>query len=209
MICESENFKFKKFSDNLTNSLTDIYRIGNLSLVCMSFGIVMMLTGYFVSNWLFGVGTLLTISCFGFFVHTQLKGLKEISQLIKTNQKSIDLAQETAIELTKTFHIFESLIIGHMQSLNGVLEIIVPLLTMFPIVGRKINNIGITKLQNISHNLMDMLLKAESITQNMENALLNADTQKLEIYTHNLREISQKVRINLDNDLLLEKEKTL
>lgn len=40
MICESENFKFKKFSDNLTNSLTDIYRIGNLSLVCMSFGIV-------------------------------------------------------------------------------------------------------------------------------------------------------------------------
>ena len=205
MISESENLKFKKFSDNLTNSLTDIYRIGNLSLVCMSFGIVMMLTGYFISNWLFGVGTLLTISCFGFFVHTQLKGLKEISQLIKKNQKSIDLAQETAIELTKTFHIFESLIIGHMQSLNGVLEIIVPLLTMFPIIGKKLNSIGITKLQNISHNLMDMLLKAESITQNMENALLNADTQKLEIYTQNLREISQKFRINLDNDLFLEK----
>lgn len=77
------------------------------------------------------------------------------------------------------------------------------------LVGRKLNNIGIIKLQNISHNLMDMLLKAESITQNMENALLNADTQKLEIYTQNLREISQKIRINLDNDLLLEKEKTL
>lgn len=209
MICESENLNFKKFSDNLTNSLTDIYRIGNLSLVCMSFGIVMMLTGHFVSNWLFGIGTLLTISCFGFFVYTQLKGLKEISQLIQKNQKSINLAQETAIELTKTFHVFESLMIGHIQSLNGILEMILPLLTMFPIVGRNLNSIGITKLQNISHHLMDILLKAESITQNMENALLNADTQKLEIYTQNLREISQKIRINLDKDLLLEKERIL
>ena len=200
MICESESLEFKKLSDNLTNSLTNIYRIGNLSLVCMSFSIAMMLTGHFVSSWLFAIGTLLTISCFGFFIYTQLRGLKEISQLIQKNQKSIDLAQETAIELTKTFHVFESLIIGHIQSLNGVLEIILPLLTMFPIIGRKLNSIGITKLQNISHHLMDMLLKAESITQNMENALLNADSQKLEIYTQNLREISQKLRINQDKD---------
>ena len=90
-----------------------------------------------------------SLSCFSFFIYTQLKGLKEISQLIQKNQKSIDLAQETAIELAKTFHIFESLIIDHIQSLNGVLEIIVHLLTMFPIIRRKLNSIGITKLTPI------------------------------------------------------------
>jgi ABC-type Zn2+ transport system substrate-binding protein/surface adhesin len=81
-------------------------------------------------------------------------------------------------------------------------------LTSFPILGRKLNSIGMTKLQNVSHHLMDMILKAESATQNIENALLNADAQKLKIYTQNLREISQKLRVNTDKNLL-EKEATL
>lgn len=204
----TSNLSFKKFSDNLTNSLTDVYRIGNLSLVCMSISIVMILIGHFVNDWLFNVGILLTVSCFGFFIYAQLKGLKQVSQLIEKSQESIDLAQETGIELTKTFHVFESLTISHLQSLNSVLEIIVPLLTSFPILGRKLNSIGMTKLQNVSHHLMDMILKAESATQKIENALLNADAQKLQIYTQNLREISQKLRVNTDKNLL-EKEATL
>jgi hypothetical protein len=204
----TSNLSFKKFSDNLTNSLTNVYRISNLSLVLISIGIMMILIGHFVNDWFFNVGILLTVSCWGFFIYAQLKGLKEISELIKKSQEFIDLAQETGIELTKTFHVFESLTISHLQSLNSVLEIIVPLLTSFPILGRKLNSIGMTKLQNVSHHLMDIILKADSATQNIENALLNADAQKLKIYTQNLREISQKLRVNTDTNLL-KKEATL
>lgn len=204
----ASNLSFKKFSDNLANSLTDIYRMSNLSLVFMCAGIIATLIGHFINDWLFNVGILLTVSCFGFFIYAQSKGLKEISQLIEKNQESIDLAQETGIELTKTFHVFESLTINHLKSLNSLLEIIVPLLTSFPILGRKLNSIGMTKLHNVSHHLIDMILKAESTTQNIENALLNADAQKLKIYTQNLREISQKLRVNTDKNLL-EKEATL
>lgn len=193
----TSNLNFKKFSDNLANSLTDIYRIGNLSLVCMSLGIFVTLIGHFVNDWLFGVGILLTISCLGFFIYAQLKGLKEISQLIEQNQKSIDLAQETAIELTRTFNVIESFTISHIKAMDRVADIILPLVTTLPIVGRKLDNIGISKLQNVSKHLVEMMLKLENITQDMEKALVNADAQKLEVYTNNLRQISQTLRKNL------------
>ena len=66
-----------------------------------------------------------------------------------------------------------------------------------PIVGRKLDNIGISKLQNVSKHLVEMMLKLENITQDMEKALVNADAQKLEVYTNNLRQISQTLRKNL------------
>ena len=154
------NLNFKKFSDNLANSLTDI-------------------------------------SCLGFFIYAQLKGLKEISQLIEQNQKSIDLAQETAIELTRTFNVIESFTISHIKAWDRVSDMILPLVTTLPIVGRKLDNIGISKLQNVSKHLVEMMLKLENITQDMEKALVNADAQKLEVYTNNLRQISQTLRKNL------------
>lgn len=193
----TSNLSFQKFSDNLANSLTDTYRIGSLSLVFMCIGVVVTLVGHFVNDWLFGIGILLIISCLGFFIYVQIKSLQEISQLIHKNQASIDIAQETAIELTRTFNILESFTLGHIQALNRVLEIMIPLLTTFPIIGRKLDNIGIAQLQNVSSHLVEMMLQAKNITKDMEKALVDADAQKLEIYTNKLKHISQTLRNNL------------
>ncbi|MFB2983118.1 hypothetical protein [Microseira sp. BLCC-F43] len=193
----NSSLSFKRFSDCLANSLTDIYRVGSLSFVFMCAGVVITLVGHFVNDWLFGIGISLVISCLGFFIYAKFKSLKEISQLIQKNQASIDLAQETAIELTKTFNVIESFTLSHIRSVNRVLDMIFPRLTTFPIVGIKLDKIGISQLQNVSKHIVYMMLKLEKITKYMEKALVNAETQKLEIYPNKLRQISQTLRKKL------------
>ncbi|MBK1986789.1 hypothetical protein A0J48_004395 [Sphaerospermopsis aphanizomenoides BCCUSP55] len=196
----TSNLKFKKFSDNLTNSLTDIYRIGNLSLVFMLGGVIVTIVGHFVNDWLFSLGICLIIGCLGFFIYAQIQGFQEISRLIEKNKTSIDLAQETAIELTKTVNLMESFTISHIKALDKTTDMVVPLVTTLPIVGRKLDNMGISKLQNVSKHLVEMMLKLENITQDMEKSLVNADAQKLAVYTQKLRKISQKIRTNSDQN---------
>jgi hypothetical protein len=181
-----------KFSDSLNNTFTDISHKINFILIVLCLSMFITLFGYFSNSWLFLTGFSLLIYCFLYFLYIKTKFTHSISQLMQNNLPSIDKTQEVAIELTRTLIALQSLSVDRIKGISKSLDMMVPILT--PIMGKRLANTGIPQLQQSTKYIVETMVTASSISEDMEEALVNADAKKIEGYVNQLKQMLQRAR---------------
>jgi cytochrome c biogenesis protein CcdA len=92
---------YTKFSDTLTASFTNLYRVGGLVLVFIFIGVITMSFGNLynsaLSKWIFGVGAIITLCCLGLFLYGQLRGPVQAARLRRDNKETLDAMQGIAL----------------------------------------------------------------------------------------------------------------
>ena len=178
-----------------------MYRVGGFALVFIFTGVIAMLVGNFykseLSSWIFGIGAFLTIVCLGLFVYTQLQGPVKASRLVRENKEMIDAVQEVALELTRTTGAVQALTFKHIKQVDKIIDSTVPFLAMIPTVGKKLEESGLADARNVSKVIVDISTQAETLIQDVESALVNADAKKLRSYSKELKKITKILRETL------------
>lgn len=190
-----------KLSDNLSQPLKNIYRLLMLASALMLIGVITMICANFykstVSAYLFSVSAFFTLICLGFFIYANLQVLQKFNILFTENQEAIDTLQNIAIDLTKTASAIQSFSSRNAQQVSDILDSTIPLLATIPLVGKRIDNTGLSKLQNLSKTVINVSTQAATVIQDVEQALVNADIKELKTYPQKLQQTNQSLRILL------------
>ncbi|MUG98108.1 hypothetical protein F7734_39695 [Scytonema sp. UIC 10036] len=181
-----------KFSDSLNNTFTDISHKINFILIVLCLSMVITLFGYFSSFWLFITGFLLLLYCLLNFLYIKMRITNNILLLIQSNLPSIDKTQEVAIELIRTLIALQSLSLDRIKGISKSLDMVVPILT--PIMGKRLANTGILQLQQSAKYILETMVTASSISEDVEEALVNADAKKVEGYVNQLKQMLPRAR---------------
>lgn len=187
-----------KLSDNLSQPIKNIYRLVNMASALMLIGVITMICANFykstVSVYFFSVSAILTLTCLGFFIYAHMHILQKFNILFQENQESVDTLQNLAIDLTKTASTIQSFSSKNAQQVSDILDTTIPLLANIPFVGKKIDNTGLSRLQNLSKTVMNVSTQAATVIQDVEQALVNADIKELKTYPQKLQELNQSLR---------------
>lgn len=187
-----------KLSDNLSQPIKNIYRFVNVASALMLIGVITMICANFykstVSVYFFSVSAILTLICLGFLIYAHMQVLQKFNVLFQENQESVDTLQKIAINLTKTASTIQSFSSRNAQQVSDILDTTIPLLANIPLVGKKIDNTGLSRLQNLSKTVMNVSTQAATVIQDVEQALVNADIKELKTYPQKLQELNQSLR---------------
>lgn len=187
-----------KLSDNLSQPVKNIYHLLIVASALMLIGVITMICANFykstVSAYLFSVSAILTLICLGFFIYANLQVLQKFNILFTENQEAIDTLQNIAIDLTKTASAIQSFSAKNAQQVSDILDSTIPLLATIPLVGKRIDNTGLSKLQNLSKTVINVSTQAATVIQDVEQALVNADIKELKTYPQKLQQTNQSLR---------------
>ena len=189
---------YTKFSDTLTASFTNLYRVGGLVLVFIFIGVITMIFGNLsnsaLSKWIFGVGAIITLCCLGLFLYGQLRGPVQAARLLRDNKETLDAVQGIALELTRAVSALQSLTFKHMKDVDRVLQTVVPMLSTIPFISGKLEALGISDAHNTSKIIVETSTRVETAVRDIEEALVNANSDKLRAYVNDLARLTKDLR---------------
>ena len=183
-----------RLTDSIAKSLDRLYKTGGFALAFGFAGIILMLSAN-----LFGkdlslarllIGALLTFACFGFFLYSTVRGNARATKAIRDNKEAIDAVQDISIELTRLVNTLQAHGFKNLDRINKALNAAIPMLKQIPLVGGKLEEHGLGDANLISQVLVDNTQRIERIVADVEDALVNADHEKLHEYS---RELSSAV----------------
>lgn len=179
-----------RFTDTLSGSVDKLNKAGGFALALGFAGIFMILGAELFRQreqyLLIAIGIVLTLSCLSIFLYTTLKGIR-VSKSIADNKAAVDTLQDLAIQLSRLTNTAQAY--RNIEKLNKALKVAIPVLKSIPVVGNKVIKYGLEDAGKISQAIVDNSEKIESVSRGIEQALINADHQKLSHYTNELSEI--------------------
>ena len=189
---------YTKFSDTLTDSLTSLYKVGGLVLVFIFIGVITMIFGNLsssaMSKWIFLVGAVITFCCLGLFMYGQLRGPVKAAKLLRDNKETLDAVQGIAIELTRTVSVLQSLTFKHMKEVDGILQNVMPIVSTIPIIRSKMDALGISEVRNTSQIIVEASTRIETTVRDIEDALVNANSRKLQAYVADVAKLTREIK---------------
>ncbi len=179
-----------RFTDTLSGSVDKLYKTGGFALAFGFAGIIMVLGakifGQSQAMWLIVIGAVLTFSCLGFFLITTLKGNAKASRAISDNKEAIDAVQDISIQLTKLVSAAQAYSFKNIDKINSALTLAIPALQKIPFVKEKVSEYGLEDVSLVSSTIVDNSDRIEKAVNEIEDALINADHERLREYSDEL-----------------------
>lgn len=169
-----------------------------MALVFVFVGVITMLVGHLyeseLSNWVFGIGAVVTLTSLGLFIYVQLRKPVRATRVSKKDREMTKAIEEIALEMTRTIAAIQALTFKYIKRVDRILDVIIPLLTLIPGVSRKLDEAGISDARSASRVIVDTSTQIESTVRNAERALINKDSKKLRGYSGALREATEALK---------------
>jgi len=179
-----------RVTDNLANSLNILYKAGVLaSIFCFS-GILMILAANLLGGklWLLTLGIVLTGSALGLLLLTIIKVHAEATKTLEESKETIDAIQEISLQLirlSKRIHTYSFKNIGRI---NEIIQLVSSFIESIPIFGVQAKKYGLSEASVISDSLVENADKLDEFIENIEEALIKGDNEKILEYSNALSE---------------------
>ncbi|WP_373033684.1 hypothetical protein [Sulfurovum sp.] len=182
-----------RFSTSFALSINKLYKSGGFALAFGFAGIVMImgakLVGDTYASWIIGIGASITFLCLIFFLYTATSSHNKAKRAISDNQEAIDAVQDISIELTMLAQTAQAYAFKNLESINGALQVTIPKIKAIPLIGEKITELGLDKIESLSGNIVENTTRMEKVVKEIREALITADHLKLNEYSQELSNI--------------------
>lgn len=110
--------------------------------------------------------------------------------------------QDNFVQLTNSFLSLHSITSYYVEQVDLILEIVVPFLSTLKLsgIGKKINELGIAKLQELSSLVNQQLKKSKSILEELHRALTVGNMETITNSLKELQEIEKSINSTLRNN---------
>lgn len=140
----------------------------------------------------FWVGAILIVLSFVFFLFLQLKGTLKITNTFKENQETINELQKISLDLTRITKRAANYSIANSNNVKELLDAVFPSLKRLGLITEQNEN----KLKN-SNKVIDAIInyseEIEDTIKQLEKALIEGDSKKLQEFAQKTKELSNKV----------------
>jgi hypothetical protein len=179
-----------RLTDKLSDAISKLYKTGGFALAFGFAGIILMLGanifGGELAIYLLIIGAVLTFLCLGFFLYTTLKQNSVAKKVLIDNKETIDTIQDISLELIKMVNTLQSYCFKNIGKIDEALQRLIPVLSSFPLLGDKLKDYGLSNLSVISTTIVENTDKVEKVVSDLEEAILTADSKKLNQYSKEL-----------------------
>lgn len=124
----------------------------------------------------------------------QFQGPIKAARLIKENKETMDAIQEIGIELTSAIGTLQAFTFKHIQHVDKILQTAVPLLASIPVIGRKMDAMGLSEARDVSKAIVSFSTSAETVVREVEHALIDPDPARLKSYVGDIKHLTQNIR---------------
>lgn len=124
------------------------------------------------------------------------QSLEEMSKSIGSYANTMDTVQEVGINLTRMAVSLATTAGKYAQSVNSILQAVLPLLTSLPLLDKKTQGF-LNGLQSTAGSLLSVVGNAESLARGAEQGLLGADANQLQSLLPELKKLPQVVEAAL------------
>jgi hypothetical protein len=183
-----------RVTDSLAAWLERLFKVGGLTLVFVFVGLISMIFAYLwtndLSNWLFGIGAVITFFCMSVFGFAQLYAPVQGRRLLRENKELIDSVQTVAIRVTDTIGELQSLMFRHSKQVEVILATAVPLLKQTPLA----NMIDLSQTENLNALIINSSQAGKKVVADVREALEKCDATHLRVYASQLEVLQERLR---------------
>lgn len=118
--------------------------------------------------------------------------LSQVSKAIEENAKTIDMVQETALELTNSISTLHALVVKYASTANSILDTLLPILRGLPVVPKNVMDL-LTNLESITQKIIDTQASIGKTITDVQTGLRTGDVTKLQAHAGDLKKLTQSI----------------
>lgn len=185
---------FKKISEVIADPLIKIYKAGNLALVFIFIGLLMISIVQLNENSrysfsIFMLGAVLISLSFFLFLYIQLRNPAIQRKNINIGKEKIDELQELSIHLLELISRAQALSFKHTSDIHNILKTILPIAKSVPFISKSLVENGI-KLEDISDTIVRITTQSEDLINDIKNSLIKGDVKSIKKYQKEIKKIT-------------------
>jgi len=115
--------------------------------------------------------------------------LQDITKMINEHKVMIDSIQDVGIQLTGALGTLHTLTVKYAGIVNGVLDILLPLLKRFPLVPPQLLDLA-TKMERLTQEIIDSSAKTSKTIIDVNSGLKEGDVNRLRQYSGELKDVT-------------------
>lgn len=145
----------------------------------------------------FWVGTILIVLSFLFFLFLQLKGTLKITNSFKENQDTINELQNISLNLTRMTKRAANYSIANSNNIKKLLDAVIPSLKRLGLITEQ-NESQFSNSNKVIDAIINYSEDIEDTIKQLEKALIEGDSQKLQEFAKKTKELSSKVNLYVE-----------
>ena len=118
--------------------------------------------------------------------------LQDITKMINEHKQMIDAIQEVGIQLTGALGTLHTLTVKYASIVNGVLDILLPLLKKIPFVPPKLLELA-TTVEHITQQIIDSSANTSKAIIDVNDGLKKGDVNQLREHSDELQEVTKRL----------------
>lgn len=118
--------------------------------------------------------------------------LEDISRMIQEHKDMIDAIQEVALELTNSIGSLHTLTVKYAGIANSILDVLLPIVKSLPIIPKNVTDM-LVKLESLTQQIIDNQASTSKTIVDVQGGLRSGDVSKIKGHAGELQAVTKAI----------------
>lgn len=124
--------------------------------------------------------------------------INDIVRIIEQHREMIDSIQEIALELTASIGSLHTLTVKYARTANGILDVLLPILKNLPLIPKNVMQM-LVKLESLTQKIIDNEVSTSKTIIDVRAGLQTGDANKLKAHAGQLQAVTKTITSIMPN----------